>query len=100
HAGGTKADPYFSGVSCPSPGSCTAVGEYFGEMGAIGVIETLANGRWTASRFTYPNGEFWVTDAHVNGVSCTAPSVCQVASTQDFSANNSAQYSALAEQLR
>jgi putative cell wall-binding protein len=98
--GGANGIPIFSDVSCPSAGSCTVVGEYFGNMGAIGLIETLANGRWTASRFTYPSGESWVTDGHVYGVSCNVPSVCQVVGTQDFIANDTAQYSGLAEQLR
>jgi hypothetical protein len=98
--GGSTADPYLTDISCPSPGNCTAVGDYIGPGGYTGLIETLANGRWTATPFRYPAGEVWVTDVHASDVSCTAPSVCQVVGTQDFIKDNQAQYSPLAEQLR
>ncbi len=98
--GGATADPFFRDISCPSAGTCTAVGEYIGPFGSTGLIETLANGRWTASPFRYPAGEVWVTDVRALGVSCTAPSVCQVVGSQDFIKDQQAQYSPLAEQLR
>lgn len=98
--GGATASPVFSDVSCPAAGTCTMVGEYIAGLGSAGLIETFANGRWTVSSFPYPAGEGWVTDVHAGGVSCVAPSVCEVVATHDFSANYLAQYAGLVEQLR
>ena len=54
-----SSDPLaaLGGVSCPSAGSCVAVGSYLDTAGAEeGLIDTLADGTWTAVAAPLPAG--------------------------------------------
>ncbi len=42
------------GVSCATPGNCAASGQYNSTGGNAGLLETLANGTWTATRAPVP----------------------------------------------
>lgn len=67
-----------SGVSCPSPGQCVAVGRYLDNSGHVqGLLLTLAGGTWTAAEAPLPpNADgSW---AFLSGVSCVSPSFCVV----------------------
>ena len=70
-----------TGVSCPSSGSCTAVGSYEDASSlANGLIEVLANGIWTPMRAPEPSNAGNDTDgdqsADLVQVSCAAVSAC------------------------
>ena len=69
---------YLFSVSCPSAGSCVAVGYYFTQVNGGGkgsaLIETLANGTWSVTPTPKLNSE--ITDSFLTGVSCTAPTEC------------------------
>jgi hypothetical protein len=70
------ADWLFS-VSCANEASCVAVGYFFALKhggSADGLIETLADGTWTASPIQLPGGD--IVDSFLNGVSCTSPTSC------------------------
>jgi hypothetical protein len=60
HAGDT-----LTSLSCPSAGSCTAVGD---TGGGQSVAEVLASATWTRSVIPLPTG---TTSIQLNGVSCT-----------------------------
>jgi hypothetical protein len=68
-------------VSCPASGSCVAVGVYEDTAGDWhGLIETLANGTWTAA--TLPAGGLSPavgTDLALHAVSCPAVGSCVAA---------------------
>jgi len=67
-------------VSCPpSPGLCEAVGSYDDTTGkAWGLIETLANGTWSATQAPQPSNAGTGVDqgAELNDVSCPSAGEC------------------------
>ena len=83
-ARGSQGDYLFS-VSCPSIGSCVAVGYYFTPVGNGGkgtiLIETLANRRWSVT--TTPSLGSNASDSFLYGVSCTTPSSCVAVGNTD-----------------
>ncbi len=92
-SGATFADPL--GVSCPSAGSCVAVGDY--EDGASlfnGLITVLGNGTWTSMRAPEPTGAGDDTDgdqfADLFQVSCSGSSCAAVGGYEDSSATEHA----------
>jgi len=68
-----------SDITCPTVGSCVAVGDYRdANLNLDGQIETLADGTWTAIEAPVPGdvpttGSFGVS---FNGVTCPAPGSC------------------------
>jgi hypothetical protein len=60
------------GLSCPSAGSCTAVGEADG----VPLIEGLSGTTWTSSALPLPAGD---TGASLQAVSCTSAATCTAA---------------------
>ncbi len=69
-----------TGVSCTSPGICTAVGHYVDSSGSTqAMTATLSGGTWTATELVLPAGATTtagVQDAHLKAVSCTSPGIC------------------------
>ncbi len=81
------------GVSCPSAGSCTAVGGYEDASGyANGLIDVLANGTWTSTRAPEPSNSGNDTDsdqyAELFEVSCWGSSCAAVGGYEDSSGND------------
>jgi hypothetical protein len=65
-------------ITCNGPGACTAVGQYTDASGSTqGLIETLANGTWTAARAPLPaDAVTQHQDATLFGISCAASGAC------------------------
>jgi hypothetical protein len=64
-------------VSCGSVGFCAAAGTYFDASDTLqGVLETLSNGTWTATRAPAPAGTSSAAGIHFAAVSCTSDGVC------------------------
>ena len=85
-------------VSCPTVGSCVAVGSYrssgpppstFGP--AMGLVETLSNGEWTATTINPPGG-----DSYLGTVACPAMGSCVSGGGSGLN-NLTEQYSGLIE---
>jgi hypothetical protein len=78
-------------VSCPTVGSCLAIGGYIAKGGhPEGLIETLLNGTWNASEAPLPKGT--VTDLPyvlLDALSCPATSAC--AAVGQYNAGNDTQ---------
>jgi hypothetical protein len=75
------------GVSCTSPTSCSAVGDYYeGSLDAHLMAETLSNGTWVATSLPAPpdsrgNGP---SGSHgVNGASCASATSCIIVGDYD-----------------
>jgi hypothetical protein len=72
-----------AGISCPAPGTCTAVGAYTSRGGQPRYLaETLAGGTWTAAAVPLPAGaaatQKWSEggSAALEAVACQAPGSC------------------------
>jgi len=66
-------------VSCPAPGSCTAVGNYVNTGGKEpGLIDTLSNGQWTAQIAPAPNDAMTNQIGELDTVSCPTTNFCGV----------------------
>jgi hypothetical protein len=72
-----------TGISCPAPGTCTAVGGYTSRGGQPRYLtETLAGGTWTAAAAALPAGaaatQKWSEggSAALEAVACQAPGSC------------------------
>jgi hypothetical protein len=92
-AGATASNLF--GVSCPSPGACTAVGSY---IDASGTTHTLA-ATWSSAAGWSSSGSKDATGATLDellGVACTAAGVCEAGG---YSEASSGVYSSLAERL-
>jgi hypothetical protein len=65
-------------VSCTSPGSCTAVGDYSHTFGAasVGLTLTESNGAWGDAGVALPPGGSDLANAYVGDVSCASPGNC------------------------
>ena len=67
----------FSGVSCPTAGSCEAVGSYVNSSGTNVTLAEQWNGTvWTIQTTPNPSG---ATYSVLAGVSCTAANACEAA---------------------
>jgi hypothetical protein len=64
------------GVSCASPGACTAVGTYNG--GIFGIAERWNGTAWTIERLPSPPGQAVIEQP---SVSCTSPTACTAVAT-------------------
>jgi hypothetical protein len=76
------ADPFSSlaAVSCASPISCVAVGQYQGTGSTdLALVETLSNGIWTGSRAPTPAGAAANPESYLWEVSCPTPAFCMAA---------------------
>jgi hypothetical protein len=64
-------------LACPAPGSCVAVGSYSAPRGQEGLIETLANGTWTATKAPKPaNAYRYQASLDPMAVACSAVGSC------------------------
>jgi hypothetical protein len=62
------------GVACTGPGSCVAVGDYVSSSGtSVGLIETLAAGRWTQMVAPMPPT---ASESFLQDVACPAATSC------------------------
>ena len=78
--GGTTLG-YLESVSCPSTGSCVAVGAYADTSGySFGLIETLSGGTWTATQAPEPANAgteaTYSQTANLRSVSCPSTGSC------------------------
>jgi hypothetical protein len=69
------------GISCVTPGACTAVGSYNDASGSsYGLIESLSGGNWTATEAPEPadagNDGAGTQDATLTGVACSSTAFC------------------------
>jgi hypothetical protein len=65
-------------LTCPAPGSCVAVGDYwFGSGLGAGLIETLSNGTWTATEAPQPPSTASAEDNSLTSVTCPAVGSCE-----------------------
>jgi hypothetical protein len=75
-----------NGVTCPAVGSCLAVGTYADASGNFeGLVETLADGTWTATDVPLPAGAT-DSDAELTSVSCPEVGTCVAVGTS-YAAN-------------
>jgi hypothetical protein len=79
---------YLNGVSCLSPASCTAVGNYqSGKHSHVTLAERWNGSAWSIQPVPLPAG---AARAFLNSVSCTSASACiAVGSSLDSASNNS-----------
>jgi len=77
-------------VACPTTRSCVAVGSYFDpQPSALGLIETLSGGRWSASQPPpAPRNADSVPDVFLQTVTCPAVDACVTIGSYDDSAGN------------
>ncbi|HEY1619100.1 MAG TPA: cutinase family protein [Streptosporangiaceae bacterium] len=87
--GGTSdGGAWLSQVSCASAAFCGATGSYLDAAGnAVGLLETLSGGRWTAQEAPLPadaspEGEQGVT---MSSVSCPSAGTCVIAGEDNYS---------------
>jgi hypothetical protein len=79
---GNRGD-FLNGVSCVSPGTCTAAGEAFHSSGpTTSLIESWNGSRWSVVPSPSPGS----SQTLLNGVSCTAKNACNAAGTYDTAA--------------
>ena len=83
-APGSEGDYLFS-VSCPTVGSCVAVGYFFtpengGGKGTM-LVDTLADGKWSVTSTPSPGSAF--VDSFLYGVSCTTATSCVAVGNTD-----------------
>jgi hypothetical protein len=66
-------------LSCPAAGSCISVSEYLlGSFATHGVIDTLANGTWTATTAPVPaNANTENPAVHLDAVTCLSSTSCR-----------------------
>ena len=84
---------YLADVSCPTVGSCVAVGGYLSAPISLGmgVIETLSDGVWSATTINPPGG-----GSYLGTVACPAMGSCESTGGSDLN-NDTEQYTALIE---
>jgi hypothetical protein len=64
-------------ITCTAPGSCITVGDYSATGGSVGLIETLANGTWTAAAAPLPaNAARTSRTVYLNEVACATARYC------------------------
>jgi len=73
-----KSDAGLNAVSCPTVGSCQAVGSYASKKVSLGLVETLANGTWTATEVPAPAS---AAGDSLSGVSCAEVGTCEAVGT-------------------
>ncbi len=73
---------YLAGVACPAPGWCVVTGSYGVGTGAVGLIETLTGGLWTAAEAPLPRGA--ANNAIVGLRALTCPSTSSCVATGDY----------------
>src|SRR5262249_56151747 len=64
---------YLSGVSCPSPSDCTAVGQGNGDGTPFPLGERWRDGRWRLQAVPAPVG---AAENQLNGIACPATGRC------------------------
>jgi IPT/TIG domain len=79
-------------VSCPAPGTCTAVGNYVhsAEPPLLGFADTLSNGVWTARELPQPDGSAGLDGPGISQVDCSAARLCTAVGTYRSTATGSA----------
>jgi Putative Ig domain len=89
------ADYQFDGpsaLSCPTVGTCVAVGNYQSDVtGQTGLIDTMSDGTWTATAAPSPPITAAVQDFQLSAVSCPALGSCEALGT--ISTSSGGQYS-------
>ena len=75
---GANAGTFLKSVSCPDPGDCVAGGTYStgGGSGAVGLIESLTGGQWTAETAPQPSDANANQDVTLAAVSCPSAGAC------------------------
>ncbi len=64
-------------VKCPAVGNCVAAGNYTGQNGSSqGLIDTLSDGTWTATRAPLPADAAANPVVYLLGIACPAPGTC------------------------
>jgi hypothetical protein len=77
---GTDPQALLFAITCPSTGTCVAVGWYDDANGdQHGLIETWAGGAWTSEEAPLPADAFASPDAGLDAVSCPATGSCVAA---------------------
>ena len=67
-----------SGIACPAAGACEAVGTYSdGGTNTAGLIESLSDGSWTATRAPNPAGIPSSAVVNMTGIACPSVGTCQ-----------------------
>jgi hypothetical protein len=70
-------------IECPGPGACIAVGQYLDKSGnQQGLIDTLANGTWTAAKAPLPGNAAAKPAVSLYGVSCASGACVAVGNYQ------------------
>jgi ribosomal protein L24E len=88
-AGVTKPDFELNDISCANPTSCVAVGEATGSSGdTFGIIETLSNGSWSATRMPLPSDADTSDNVDVWSVSCPSVGQCVAVGSYVDKSNN------------
>ena len=81
---GANPQAGLTGISCPAPGSCVAVGSYedrWGDQRAL--VETLAAGSWTPAEVLLPPDAGPNPGGQLNAVWCGTPTTCVAVGSYD-----------------
>jgi ribosomal protein L24E len=84
-----STDVELLGVSCATPTSCVAVGRATKSSGgALGVIETLADGSWSATSMPVPSDANTTDNVVLSSVSCPSVNHCVTVGSYVDKSNN------------
>jgi len=76
-ATGSNEQSWLKSVSCPTIGSCTAVGYYHNaSTNSFGLVDTLSGGQWTAATAPQPSDAATNQSVALVSVSCPAQNNC------------------------
>jgi hypothetical protein len=77
NAGSDPAGPTLRSLACTGVGSCVAVGFYVDLSGSPeGLIDTLANGTWSAGEAPIPSGAGTTPNLELNAIACPGAGTC------------------------
>lgn len=75
-------------VTCPAAGTCVAVGTYVDQNSVYQtLVETLADGTWTATEIPPPTGAVSSKDSGLGAVSCPSGDACVATGWYNYSGN-------------
>jgi len=96
----TAQDSELDFITCPGLGACTAVGQYKDKNGnQQGLIDTLADGTWTAAKAPLPKNAAAKPAVELWGISCASGACTAVGNYQAGSNSGGTKEKALIETL-
>jgi hypothetical protein len=88
--GDSYPEVFLNAVSCPTAGSCAAVGQYYDFTDVYqGLIETLSGGAWTPTEAPLPAKADSAPNVYLNSVACPAAGSCAAVGGYTDTSDNS-----------